>query len=482
MALLQERERRARLRRSLTEYRPYAKQAEFHAAGARYRERLFMAGNQLGKTKAGAAEWAMHLTGRYPDWWEGRRFDRPVRLWAAGVTGESTRDNPQRLLIGPPGIKEEWGTAAIPGTDLVDWTTGRGLPNAVDMVSVRHLSGGLSFLAFKSYEKGREKWQGETLDGVWFDEEPPLEIYTEGLTRTNATGGIVMLTFTPLLGMSEVVRMFLADEKAESSTAEGRSVTRMTIDDALHYSPEKRAQIIASYPAHEREARAKGLPQLGSGRIFPVAEESIRVPAFAVPAHWARLGALDFGWEHPTAAVELAWDRDADVVYVTRAYRVKEATPIIHAAALRPWGDWLPWAWPHDGNNDTAAGENLAQQYRAQQLRMLPEHATYPDGSNSVEAGLMEMLDRMLTGRLKVFDHLADWFEEFLLYHRKDGKVVKEHDDLMSATRYGLMMLRFAKVARVGRAAPVQDHDYDPLSYGLGRSHGGARHQGAFDD
>src|SRR5260221_3093015 len=98
----------------LRKYRPYRKQAEFHAAGARYDERLFMAGNQLGKTLAGAYEWAMHLTGRYPDWWQGRVFDAPVRLWAAGITAESTRDNPQRVLVGPPQQKEKWGTGAIP--------------------------------------------------------------------------------------------------------------------------------------------------------------------------------------------------------------------------------------------------------------------------------------------------------------------------------------------------------------------------------
>jgi phage terminase large subunit-like protein len=205
-----------RERDRLKGYRPYPRQRQFHAAGKTCRERLFMAGNQLGKTWAGGFEWAMHLTGRYPDWWTGRVFDRPVRLWAAGVTGESTRDNPQRVLVGPPQRKERWGTGAIPKACLKDWTAGRGAPGGLDSVVVRWGGGsdvqaGESVLAFKSYEKGREKWQGETLEGVWFDEEPPLAIYSEGLTRTNATGGIVMVTFTPLQGMSEVVKLYLED-------------------------------------------------------------------------------------------------------------------------------------------------------------------------------------------------------------------------------------------------------------------------------
>jgi len=94
------------------------------------------------------------------------------------------------------------------------------------------------------------------------------------------------------------------------------------------------------------------------------------------------------------------------------------------------------------------AGIALAKQYAAQGLDMLHEHAQFEDGSVSVEAGLMDMLDRMETGRFRVFADLHDWFEEFRLYHRKDGKVVKERDDLMSATRYGLMMLRYARTAQ----------------------------------
>lgn len=180
-----------------------------------------MAGNQLGKSVAGAAEAAMHLTGLYPDWWRGRRWDRPTRGWVSGVTGESTRDNPQRLLLGPPDNRADWGTGYIPHAHLPsDPSMARGVANAVDMLTVKHVSGGTSAVAFKSYEKGRAKWQGDTLDWLWFDEEPPLDIYTEGLTRTNATKGIVWVTFTPLLGMSDVVTMFMEAESEPSPHAD----------------------------------------------------------------------------------------------------------------------------------------------------------------------------------------------------------------------------------------------------------------------
>src|SRR5579884_2127165 len=180
-ALERELERRRSINRLAT-YRPYEKQREFHDAGLTHRERLFMAGNQLGKTIAGGFEAAMHATGRYPSWWQGKRFDRPTVGWAAGVTGESTRDNPQRILLGRPG---QWGTGAIPLECIEDKTAARGIADSIDTVKVKHVSGGTSLISFKSYERGREKWQGETLDWLWFDEEAPAEIYAEGLTRNN---------------------------------------------------------------------------------------------------------------------------------------------------------------------------------------------------------------------------------------------------------------------------------------------------------
>jgi phage terminase large subunit-like protein len=211
LSRLQAETERRQSRTRLLRYRPYPKQAAFHTAGAVRRERLLMAGNQLGKTYCGAAEAAFHLTGRYPDWWSGRRWDRPVRVWAGSETSEVTRDCLQRLLIGEPKNEYQWGTRLILGDDLEDWSRRHGVPDALDSAIIKHSSGGHSTLGFKSYDQGRTKWQGETLDFVWFDEEPPIDLYIEGLTRTNATGGMVYLTFTPLQGMSDVVYGFISE-------------------------------------------------------------------------------------------------------------------------------------------------------------------------------------------------------------------------------------------------------------------------------
>ena len=402
---------------------------------------MLMAGNQVGKTLCAGMETAMHLTGRYPENWKGKRFDRPVRWIAGSESTELTRKGVQRILLGPPENRSVWGTGAIPKECLDTIAMRQGVPDAVASINVRHVSGQLSNVQLQSYDQGRTKWQADTLDGAWLDEEPPEDVYFEVLTRTNTTLGPVYVTLTPLLGISEVVHRFYR-EKPPSTC-----LIQMGIQDAAHFNEEQRAFIIASYPEFEREARTLGIPQLGSGRAFPISQGEITCDSIPIPAHWPRIAGLDFGWDHPSAGIILAWDRDSDVMYVTHAHKAREQTPVLFAGAVKPWGNW-PWAWPHDGlQHDKGSGDQLAKLYRAQGLNMLPERATFEDGTNGLEAGVAMMLERMQTGRLKVFRHLTEWLEEFNLYHRKDGLIVKEQDDLLSATRYALMMRRFAKTA-----------------------------------
>ena len=231
-------------------------------------------------------------------------------------------------------------------------------------------------------------------------------------------------------------------------TSPHRCVTKMTLDDADHYSDKQRADIISQYPEHMRDIRAKGIPQFGAGLIFPVDEKSLLVEPFERPSHWIRLGGLDFGWTHKFAAVEMWHDRDRDVVYLVKTWAVREQTPIEHAEALRGWK--LTWAWPHDGRNATLAGAGvpLMKQYADAGLEMMFEHAQFEDGSTSVEAGVLQMLDRMRGGRWKVFkDANTAWLDEFRTYHRdaKTGLIVKEADDAISASRYGMMSLRHGR-------------------------------------
>lgn len=198
----------------------YPKHLEFFRAGKEHKERVFLGGNRSGKTIAGAYETALHLTGQYPAWWEGKQFNCPTDWWVAGDTNQTTRDILQVELLGklvkkPGDSINGIGTGMIPADAIIHHTMKNAIPNAVEQVWVKHRSGGRSTLAFKSYEQGPESFYGTTRHGIWVDEEVPIDCYTEMLMRTMPTGkfegGILILTFTPLRGITELVQSFLDD-------------------------------------------------------------------------------------------------------------------------------------------------------------------------------------------------------------------------------------------------------------------------------
>lgn len=440
---------RSQLRRvidtnQLERYAPYAKQALFHSMGAEKREIALFAGNQLGKTMAASNEVAIHLTGLYPGWWKGRRFTKGNHWLAGSESGELTRRGVQRYLFGRD-PRENPGTGSIPANCILDLSWSRHVNDFIDTAKIKFTapdgSEGVSTVSLKSYDQGKSKWQADTVDGVWFDEEPDEGLYIEGLTRTNATQGMVMVTCTLLKGMTAIASRFWQ----ELDTFKEAGMVNMTIYDVDHYTEEQRAAIIAQYPVHERDARTLGVPSLGSGRVFQMKEDDVTCPPFAIPKHWPRIAGVDFGWDHPAAACWLAWDRDSDTIYVYDSFKMRESTPMMQAPIINTRGKWIPVAWPHDGlQHDKGSGEQLAKQYTNHGVNMLPERATFEDGSNGLEAGVAEMTDRMLSGRWKVFTTCSDWLAEFRMYHRKDGLIVKKLDDALSASRYAMMMVRFA--------------------------------------
>lgn len=205
----------------------YPKHLEFFAAGREHRERLFLAANRIGKTEgAGGYETTLHLTGEYPHWWPGRRFEKPVRWWVAGKTNETTRDILQAKLCGEVrfegGRKTVSGTGLIPGDAVGPITWKGGVSDLADTISVRHASGGWSILGLKSYQQGRGSFEGTEQDGIWLDEEPPIDVYVECLIRTMTTNGLMLLTFTPLEGLSDVVLSFLPGGKLPDPESDGR--------------------------------------------------------------------------------------------------------------------------------------------------------------------------------------------------------------------------------------------------------------------
>jgi phage terminase large subunit-like protein len=435
-----------------------------------FAERMLSAGNQQGKSQAGAAEMAYHLTGEYPDDWLGRRWDRPIKAWACGESALVVRDVQQSKLCGEPGLDEAFGSGLIPKAAFVGKPSmARGITDAYDTIHVRHKSGGISVLKFKSYEQGRAKFQGAPIDLIWADEEPPMDVYTEMLARLTATNGSIYTTFTPMNGVTELWQRFDEDHKDRKRTA-------MTIRDALHIdTPEKLAKVLERYPVYEHAARINGQPMMGEGRVFITPEETIMEPTMTyIPPAWTKLFSIDFGIavDHAFGCTLQAWDRDNDVIHILEAWKIVGQTPVQHAVRMKQIGVMVPVAWPQDGTAREKSGEVVSKLYKNQGLKMLDEHATFEQGGYGTEAGVLEMDERMKTGRLKVAAHLSDWLEQYRFYHRKNGLIVKKNDDIMSATRIGVMAKRFGKAVQLGGLSPSRrrqqfaegvDFDFDPF-------------------
>lgn len=410
----------------------YDKAMQFFAAGGAYSERAFMAANRVGKTLSGAYETVCHLTGIYPEWWTGKRFARPTSGWACGNTAQKCKEIVQAKLLGTPGVPSLLGTGMVPGDLIVGVPSKkRGVADAIETVFVRHVSGGLSMLTFKSYDQGRESFEGTEQDFIWLDEEPPEDIYAECLMRTMTTSGVVFLTFTPLKGMSKVCLEFLPGGRIpQPGEPMTRFIIQATWDDAPHLTPEKRAEYWGKLPPHQRRARSQGLPVIEEGEIYPIDEAQIMAKDIVIPKHWPRCYALDVGWNW-TAGLWGALDRESGIAYWYSVHKEAAAVPAVHATAVKGRGAWIPGVIdPAANGRSQKDGEKLFDAYVAEGLNIIP-------AENAVEAGIYAVWQAKLGGKLKVFKSLSAYWTEHRMYRRdKNGKVVKSHDHVMDCERY----------------------------------------------
>lgn len=413
-----------------------------------------MAANRTGKTIGGGYEITLHLTGRYPDWWQGYRFDKPVDVWVAGDTKETVRDIIQKKMLGP---QEELGTGLVPAALMKTPVMRQNGGGAVDYVLVKHDSGGLSRLGFKSYDQGRASFQGTEKDIVWLDEEANEGIRAECIIRLMTTKGLLIETFTPLKGITPIVSRYMHDSKIEGArviTSEEAAMVMAGWDDVPHLSEEEKKRMLAEAEPHLRRSRSEGIPSLGQGAIYPMAEEDIVCDSFPIPDHWPRVYALDVGWNR-TAAVWGALDRDTDTVYLYSEYYRGQAEPAIHAEAVKQRGRWIPGVIdPASRGRNQKDGDQLYRIYNSLNLDLAL-------AKNAVESGIYETWQRMSTGRLKVFNTLQNWLMEYRIYRRDDnGKIVKENDHLMDSTRY-LVMSGIAIAITEPNEDYTEDTDFD---------------------
>lgn len=459
------------------------KHASFFEAGAHYRERYFSASNRTGKSLSGAYETVLHATGLYPDWWKGKRFNAPINAWAVGSTHETTRNIIQREIMGEIG---QFGTGMIPADLIIEHKAGNKIAGGLDYVKISHVSGGVSEIMFKSYQQGRVGFEGTNQHVIWLDEMPPIDIYSECLIRTAMTKGILLVTATPVAGLTPFVRAFfnrgdflplgcdlpgivkMTREEEEGAVQEkmargemdildlkrireekGKPTTKAVLvcgwDDAPWLDENTKAELADGMQPHERQARMTGLPSMGSGSVFSVPVEEIIVQDFDIPKHWKKIAGFDVGWNN-TAAIWLAINPDTGEMFFYSEYKQGKQEPALHAQAMKMRGDWIPVGIdPASRGSSQADGKQLFNTYRGLGVKVFA-------ADNSREFALFEMQQAFATGQLKVFKSLKQFIAEYVTYRRaENGKVIKENDHLLDAARYAYIERNKAKQPPISR-------------------------------
>ena len=386
----------------------------------------------------------------YPSWWTGRRFDKPVKAWAIGKDARATRDTLQKELLGGIG---EWGTGMVPASALGKFYALQGTPQAIDVVRIKHISGGWSELGFKNCQQDIGSFMGTARDVILGDEEIPIDIYNECNIRTATTNGLIMLTFTPLDGLTPLVVNFCKradylvgakpivaiDQEVEGLDDTGEQTVGFTTskaviqagwDDVPWLDEATKFRLLDDTPLHLREARSKGMPAMGAGNVYSVPIEQVLVEPFAIPESWPRMYGLDVGW-NCTAAVWGALDPATDTIYIyDEHYRGKEEPPI-HAYAIHSRGDWVHGVIdPAARGRSQVDGQRLIQNYKELGLILYP-------AKNEVESGILNVQQRLQVGRLRIFKTCINLQKEYMLYRRdRNGKVVKTDDHALDGLRY----------------------------------------------
>ncbi len=423
----------------------YDWQIEF--CNALERQVLLMAGNRTGKTFTAGYVMACHLVQDYPDWWEGPRFKRPAVAIAAGVDNAQLRRVVQRELFGEvqdrqfqggwvhkDEIREVVWNPVVPGLAMEVKINGRYGTSNVSLRAYTQAKTGTKTLTFA----------GTSIDLAWIDECPPDELVGQLTVRTatgrGGEGGLIYYTMTPELGVTELINTFTNDPGPDQ-----RMIGPVSWDRCPHLTPDVIESVLAGIPEHEKDMRQKGIPFFGSGLVYAVSEARIMIDPFPIPDHFRTIRAFDLGTRHPTAIAWLAYDTEQDTIYLVKDYASTGQPAAVHAAAANSlWPD-SPVVFPPDvDTTERGSGQTIRYYYEQAGMRRTLDFKN-PDGSRSVEPGILDLQERMRDGRFRAFSTCQQFLKERRLYHRDEkGRIVKKNDDLLDAVRYGSQMLRYA--------------------------------------
>jgi len=463
---------------------PYSWQVDF--INSHSSEIALRAANQIGKTMSGTAWDAMDLTGIYPPWFNGIRYSHPITLVVGCINNDKTRDILQKELFGDPiEWEKELGTGWIPKYCIGKIQKKRGVPDAFYNVRIKHHddSGnfdGWSKVVFLAYEMGGATWMAHKADITHLDEECPMDILQQAARSGIATGGRIRVTFTPENGVTNVVKLVENDYElhtAEWSDVAGDDFTYTTKSGKEykfesvrtlkgrkgHLTADKIRSAAKKIPEHDLDKRMRGIPVLGSGLVFRFPEEQFKVEGMDFPDHFEYIDGIDFGGisssSHPTAYARAAYDPINDKIIIYDGFKLqgKEIPEVAAHIIMKQNSDIVPVVWPHDGHKLGSGGQTTSDKYISAGVNMyvntdLPEksHATHKpiesqkegQGGNKIIPGIDEISLRINDGRLVVVDTVLEFWEEYRIYHMKDGKIVDRDDDFLAAVRYIVMMIR----------------------------------------
>jgi phage terminase large subunit-like protein len=446
----------------------YSKHLECFAAGRTAAFRCVMGSNRSGKSEGiGAYETALHATGDYPKWWIGHRFDRPIRALCVASDTDQLRKSVQRKLFG-----KDWGTGMI-RADLLPREEARlwgGTAGVFLFAKIKHKTGGYSELSFGTYEQGREAFEAFELDWAWEDEEPPIDIHNEIMVRTMKSEQLdiiesdarVIYTYTPLKGMTELTIDVIARQAANDPNVH---VTNITWDDVPHLSEAAKALILSSTPKYLRDARSKGIPVAGEGRIYQIEEERIVCDTFPIPKHWKWVAGFDVGF-YNTAAVFFAIDPDRDAWYAVSEYcdggRDETSGEVIdhtiHATRLKMRSKVLAgFQIPFVGDCaelEKSSGKSYQKLYAELDLPIkIPDKAVF--------AGLEAVQTKLANGSLKIFKTCTGLLNEIRQYSQDSGKPIKVNDHRVDALRYAVV-----SGGKIAESKPSGESYFKELSFG----------------
>jgi len=422
-------------------YEPTPKALQFYASGLTARQRLLLGAVRSRKTSLALKEVSCHVHGHYPKWWNGYRYDRPTRWLVGTVKAEKTRDVLQKYLL--EGDAQFGLNPFIHPSLIVDRYSGS-LKNSVNKLFVQHASGGISEIKFSSFSEGASGLQSETFDGVHLDEAPDFDVYQEILFRTTAFGDyktFVILTMWPERGRDELVSFFMNKGSAGESV-EDHFYMHCSWADNPSMTEEEKTRLRQGTPEYLLDAREHGIPIFGVGKVFRMKEETVVIPAFEIPSHFALVYGVD-----PAAtqdglwgAVLLAYDRDNDIVYVIKDYKKNGITRVEHHDNLSHiFPDWVMGICdPGGGGEDQQTRESAVDFLRNKGRTIIIANKA----KGKKEARIDDIEIRCRSSKFKIFETCVHYLDEWRRYSRdENGKIIKENDHTLDASFYAISEL-----------------------------------------